>query len=511
MEEPQASPIIKRNATSTTCLANPPEENKEETKEAQQPASAMIQSTSKARLTMDDFQKITSLGRGSYGEVFLVKKIANGKLYALKSIDKNFMKKEKKEHQVYVEREVLMKLNHPNIIKLVSSFQDKNKLYFVLEYVSGGEFSDYLRVQGKLTKEQVIFFSAEIINILEYLHTFGIAHRDMKPENLLLTQEGHIKCIDFGTARFLANDKRTADLYNIKKGEDTLEMAASAQKKNHRSTFVGTAQYVSPEMLEGSDCGAPADLWALGCMIYLMTVGQFPFIDMNEYLIFQKIKAASVKYPEDMDSEIKDIIQKLLVKGPNDRLGAGEKESGNGYDALKGHPLFKNIDFSTLNEQKPPVIEIASPHKKKSQDIQSTGNSNVGIGMQNNRKVNSEDLTKPSPAKTGQAFNFQMENQVKPIISGLVLKKCGWLFYKPRQLILNNKPRLVYYDPDSNQLKGEIPLAPTTKAELESKTKFIVTCPNKKFVFKEMEHSAEKWVEIINKTVEQLYAKKPDQ
>lgn len=86
----------------------------------------------------------------------------------------------------------------------------------------------------------------------------------MKPENLLLTADGHIKCIDFGTARFLANDKRTADLYNIKKGEDTLEIGASAQKKNHRSTFVGTAQYVSPEMLEGSDCGAPADLWALG-------------------------------------------------------------------------------------------------------------------------------------------------------------------------------------------------------------------------------------------------------
>jgi len=120
---------------------------------------------------------------------------------------------------------------------------------------------------------------------------------------------------------------------------------------------------------------------------------------------------------------------------------------------LKGHPLFKNTDFATLNEQKPPVIEIASPHKKKSHDIHSNGNSNVGIGTHNNRKVNSEDLTKPSPAKTGQAFNFQAENQTKVILSGLVLKKCGWLFYKPRQLILNNKPRLVYYDPDSNQLK----------------------------------------------------------
>ena len=112
-----------------------------------QPNSAAT--PSKSRVSMEDFQKITSVGRGSYGEVFLVKKISNNKLYALKAIDKNFMKKERKEHQVYVEREVLLKLNHPNIIKLYSSFQDKNKLYFVLEYASGGEFSDYLRVQGK--------------------------------------------------------------------------------------------------------------------------------------------------------------------------------------------------------------------------------------------------------------------------------------------------------------------------------------------------------------------------
>lgn len=86
----------------------------------------------------------------------------------------------------------------------------------------------------------------------------------MKPENLLLTQDGHIKCIDFGTARFLNNDKRTADLFPVKKGEETVETESTAQKKNHRSTFVGTAQYVSPEMLDGGDCGAPVDLWALG-------------------------------------------------------------------------------------------------------------------------------------------------------------------------------------------------------------------------------------------------------
>jgi len=91
------------------------------------------------------------------------------------------------------------------------------------------------------------------------------------------------------------------------------------------------------------------------------------------------------------------------------------------------------------------------------------------------------------------------------------LKKCGWLFYKPRQLILNSKPKLVYYDPDTNQLKGEILLTATTKAELECKTKFVITAPNRKYIFKEMEHSASKWVDLINNTVKQLYPKKPSQ
>lgn len=125
---------------------------------------------------------------------------------------------------------------------------------------------------GKLPKQQVVFFAAEVINILEYIHNFGIAHRDMKPENILLTQDGHLKCIDFGTAKFLASDKRTAEIYAARSGKagETTEMSMSTSnnsKRNHRSTFVGTPQYVSPEMLEGSDCGAPADLWSLGIIL----------------------------------------------------------------------------------------------------------------------------------------------------------------------------------------------------------------------------------------------------
>jgi 3-phosphoinositide dependent protein kinase-1 len=195
----------------------------------------------------------------------------------------------------------LTHLDHPNIIKLFATFKENNKLYYVLEYVSGGEFSDYLKIRRKLPKDQTKFFAAQIINILEYLHNSGIAHRDLKPENLLITSDGHLKCIDFGTARFLNTNLRPSQIFQKKKTEESKEMESPDDIEPSmapRSTFVGTAQYVAPEMLEDSECSAPADIWALGCMIYQMEVGKYPFHEINEYLTFQKIKQVAVKYPE---------------------------------------------------------------------------------------------------------------------------------------------------------------------------------------------------------------------
>ena len=124
--------------------------------------------------------------------------------------------------------------------------------------------------------------------------------------------------------------------------------------------------------------------------------------------------------------------------------------SKNDYEALKGHSLFRGVQFSNLHEQIPPVIEIASPHKRKSYDYESTS---VGTSASNNRKhFNSDDLSR-SNSRGEKTVDYTSDKGIRVIISGLVLKKCGWWFYRPRQLILNSKPKLVYYDPDSNQLK----------------------------------------------------------
>jgi 3-phosphoinositide dependent protein kinase-1 len=127
--------------------------------------------------------------------------------------------------------------------------------------------------------------------MLEYLHSHGIAHRDLKPENIMMTAEGHLKAIDFGTARYLESKIRMSELFS---GDNT----PADYQPSHRQTFVGTAQYVSPEMLGDSDCGAPADLWALGVMVYQMAVGNYPFFEASEYLTFQKIQHNEPDYPK---------------------------------------------------------------------------------------------------------------------------------------------------------------------------------------------------------------------
>lgn len=138
-------------------------------------------SSERKKLSMDDFEKIGRLGQGAYGEVDLVRRKDVDKKFALKQIEKKLLAQEKKEYQALVEREILCRLNHPGIIKLNSSFTDPKKLYFVLEYCEGGQFKDFLKLHfGKLSFEVVAFYVGEIVNVLEYLHSNGVVHRDLK-------------------------------------------------------------------------------------------------------------------------------------------------------------------------------------------------------------------------------------------------------------------------------------------------------------------------------------------
>eukprot|EP01017_Pseudomicrothorax_dubius_P028143 TRINITY_DN3324_c0_g1_i2.p1 TRINITY_DN3324_c0_g1~~TRINITY_DN3324_c0_g1_i2.p1 ORF type:complete len:451 (+),score=91.98 TRINITY_DN3324_c0_g1_i2:112-1464(+) len=393
----------------------------------------------KAKVTLADFEKIGFLGRGSYSEVSLVRRRNTFNLYALKMIDKGFIAREKKQHQVFIEREVLTKLNHPNIVKLHYTFQDKFKLYFVLDYLEGGSFAEYISIYRKLSLPAARFYTAEIVRILEHLHSNGIAHRDIKPSNLMLSDTGHLTLIDFGTAKFVNREEKQRE-------EKEIEDKSNPHPVRRQGSFIGTAQYVAPEMLERSETGTASDLWALGCVVYEILVGYTPFVAPNEFEIFDNILSGTIRFPNDMDQDAKDLILKLLAYDPSERLGAGPPGSGKDFAALKAHPFFKGFDFDNLDTYEAPYLQIASPFRRNK-----NGSKSPNYPANNDQISEFSDYIKEDLKSPKALANEKVEPQV--IIKGTVEKKCGWIFFRPRTLILYSDGKLESYDPEGNVLK----------------------------------------------------------
>ncbi|KAG0453566.1 hypothetical protein HPP92_024870 [Vanilla planifolia] len=270
-------------------------------------------------------------GVGSYSKVVRAKKKDTGTVYALKIMDKNFITKENKISYVKLERIVLDQLDHPGVIQLYFTFQDTYSLYMALESCEGGELFDQIMRKGRLSEDEARFYAAEVVDALEYIHDAGLIHRDIKPENLLLTADGHIKIADFGSVKPTRESKLTI-LPNT-----TYDKAC---------TFVGTAAYIPPEVLNSSPATFGNDIWALGCTLYQMLSGSSPFKDASEWLIFQRIIARDLKFPDHFSEEARDLIDKLLDIDPAKRPGAGPQ----GYTALKMHPFFKGIDWKKFTQ-----------------------------------------------------------------------------------------------------------------------------------------------------------------
>ncbi|KAL4504373.1 hypothetical protein ABPG72_009819 [Tetrahymena utriculariae] len=441
------------------------------------------------KLSMENFDIIQVLGRGSFGEVILAKNKSNNEFCAIKILEKSYLAREKKQYQVFIEKEVLTHIRFDGIIQLLGSFKDAQFLYFVLEYCEGGEFSSYLQHNFKfLNVDTIRFYVAEIVYILENLHKNGIIHRDLKPENLMLSKDNHLKIIDFGTCGF---DRRIPeDLFqkinNIKKKfPQETDPIDDDDSRARSSTFVGTAEYVSPELLEGEICTASADLWALGCIIYRMFVGNTPFVDINdatnnEFKVFNRVKACQYSIPDSVPAEAADLIKNLLKRNPFERIGGGEP-GVNDINTLKKHPFFKGINWLALSKQAAPKREICKQTDNEDDDI--------------------NDFA-PSSPQTPPVNTTSM----RPLITGRVLKKVAWLIYKPRQLILQEEPpKLVYYDPMTNIKKGEIPLSKNVKIELQDKSRFTIVGPKKKYFFKELDHPANIWVEKVSKLIKDKF------
>mmetsp|Transcript_2332 Transcript_2332/g.6781 ORF Transcript_2332/g.6781 Transcript_2332/m.6781 type:complete len:822 (-) Transcript_2332:113-2578(-) len=284
----------------------------------------------KPRLTIKDFVLGSEIGSGNFSRIVHATKKSTGEACALKLIQKVEVDRIKRRHpnvhnEIQMEKRALSKLKHDGIVRLLGTFQDHYTLYFHVEFLSGGEVWNQLQFGGCMVGAHPSLarqWLRELVRALEYMHSKGIVHRDLKPENLLLTAAGHVKVIDFGTAK----DLNETDL--------------------NGPEFVGTPEYMAPEMVNSSPPATfTADLWATGVILYQLLAGTTPFKSGSPYLSFLKIKRGNLRLPEVLSSEAKSVIRRLIVVEPQARIGA---QTPGKYDELLDLPFFSETTDHTL-------------------------------------------------------------------------------------------------------------------------------------------------------------------
>ena len=283
---------------------------------------------------VDDFKLIKVIGRGSYGKVCLVQFKQTNDLYAMKSLKKNVLLDEDQVESALLEKRILQSLNHPFLVGMEFCFQTEERVYFILPFIRGGELFQQLR-QFKYFSEDKVRFYASIIGLaLDYLHHNDIIYRDIKPENILIEEDGYLKLIDFGMAKILKDDEKA-------------------------NSFCGTPEYLAPEIIIGEGHDRMADWWSYGTLVYEMLFGIPPFFNENMEKMYDMITKAELRFPKKfkVSDEAKDLLSRLLKKDPKERIGINS-----GFEEIKKHPFFKDMDFKALEEKKieppfKPVLE----------------------------------------------------------------------------------------------------------------------------------------------------------
>jgi len=294
-----------------------------------------------------DFNFGRTLGEGSYSTVMAATDRQTLREYAIKILNKRHIIKEKKVKYVNIEKDTLNRLTeHPGIVRLYYTFQDEQSLYFVLDLAAGGELLGFLKKMTTFDVECTRFYGAQILDAIEYMHSRGVIHRDLKPENVLLDDKMHVKITDFGTAKLL-DIKKTNGAGAT--GGDPLDGIES----DRAQSFVGTAEYVSPELLTDKNACKASDLWAFGCIIYQLLAGRPPFKAGNEYQTFQKIVGLEYTFPDGFPSVARDLVERLLVLDPLKRLP---------IEHIKNHEFFDGIVWGKgLWKQKAPQLKSYTP------------------------------------------------------------------------------------------------------------------------------------------------------
>jgi protein-serine/threonine kinase len=281
--------------------------------------------------------------------VFLVRLKGTDQLYAMKVLEKDEMIKKNKVKRVLTEREVLATADHPFIVTLYYSFQSKDKLFFIMQYCAGGEFYRLIQRQPNkcLTEDQARFYAAEVLLALEYLHMKGFIYRDLKPENILVHESGHIMLTDFDLSKVAVSQTRiVTKMYSG-------NAVAVAEPEIVTNSFVGTEEYLAPEVIQGTGHNATVDWWTFGILLYEMIFGCTPFRGSTRDATFSSINKAKIQFPASKkgSKECKDLLKTLLLRDPKKRLG-----SNGGAEDIKDHPFFRSVKWQLIRNQPPPII-----------------------------------------------------------------------------------------------------------------------------------------------------------
>nr|AML78151.1 putative LOV domain-containing protein [Philonotis fontana] len=323
-------------------------------------------------LGLKDFRPIKPLGSGDTGSVHLVELRETGLTFAMKAMDKQVMMQRNKVHRARAERDILALLDHPFLPTLYSTFQTQTHICLITDFCPGGELFLLLERQPRkvFTEDVVRFFAAEVVVALEYLHCVGVVYRDLKPENVLLREDGHIQLTDFDLS-FLTSAKPVLVEPDLppgrrKKPKQPQPPVFFAEPVMPSNSFVGTEEYIAPEIITGQGHSSAVDWWALGILIYEMLYGRTPFRGKNRQRTFTNVLQKDIIFPASIPVSLqaRQLMRDLLQRNPLKRLG-----SYRGSADVKSHAFFKGINWPLVRNMVPPPLE--APVELITEDIES--------------------------------------------------------------------------------------------------------------------------------------------
>ncbi|OBZ84141.1 Protein kinase C-like 1 [Choanephora cucurbitarum] len=288
------------------------------------------------KVGLDDFNFLAVLGKGNFGKVMLAEEKYTNELYAIKVLKKRFVLDNDEVDSTRSEKRIFLTANqerHPFLVNLHSTFQTVTRIYYVMEYVSGGDLMLHIQ-REQFSEARARFYACEVLLALEYFHKHGIIYRDLKLDNIMLCLDGHIKLADYGLCK------------------------ENMWGNNTTNTFCGTPEFMAPEILLEHKYGRAVDWWAFGVLLYEMLLGQSPFKGEDEDEIFDAVLEDNILYPINMSNSSVSICEALLERNPEKRLGGGKGDA----QEIKNHPFFAGVDWEDMLAKRvtPPFLPTIS-------------------------------------------------------------------------------------------------------------------------------------------------------